>query len=208
MPRRSEPTPLSRRGRLPDLDPSAAARSYRDARARETIERARLARVHQDSTLTSYDATVKQRLSAGLNVKAIGRDRLLFRSELAARVRWNQTNRVWVDVLGARTAVPVSFPGAKVLTGVAELVHALEQDPALATNVLRFANSAANPVRMPIRTVRQAVSMVGRTGVRRLALDSVAYRFFERALARDVSLRFRVYTHLARPARATTGRRR
>jgi diguanylate cyclase (GGDEF)-like protein/putative nucleotidyltransferase with HDIG domain len=66
-------------------------------------------------------------------------------------------------------------------TGVAELVHALEQDPALATNVLRFANSAANSARMPIRTVRQAVSMVGRTGVRRLALDSVAYRFFERA---------------------------
>jgi diguanylate cyclase (GGDEF)-like protein/putative nucleotidyltransferase with HDIG domain len=66
-------------------------------------------------------------------------------------------------------------------TGVAELVDALEQDPALATNVLRFANSAANAVRMPIRTVRQAVSMVGRTGVRRLALDSVAYRFFERA---------------------------
>ena len=122
LPRRSEPKPLSRRGRLPEIDPSAAARSYRDARARETIERARLARVHQDSTLTSYDATVKQRLSAGLNVKAIGRDRLLFRSELAARVRWNQTNRVWVDVLGARTAVPVSFPGAKVLTGVAELV--------------------------------------------------------------------------------------
>lgn len=66
-------------------------------------------------------------------------------------------------------------------TGVAELVEALEQDPALAANVLRFANSAANIVRMPVRTVRQAVTMVGRTGVRRLALDSVAYRFFERA---------------------------
>ena len=65
---------------------------------------------------------MKQRLSAGLNVKAIGTERLLFRSELAARVRWNRTNRVWVDMLGARTAVPVSFPGARVLTGIAELV--------------------------------------------------------------------------------------
>jgi hypothetical protein len=65
---------------------------------------------------------VKQRLSAGLNVKAIGRDRLLFRMELAARVRWNQSNRVWVDVLGARSAIPVSFPGARVLTGMAEMV--------------------------------------------------------------------------------------
>ncbi len=120
--RRSEEPRHSRRGRLPDVTPAVAASAYRDARARTTIERARLARFRQDSTLTSYDATVKQRLSAGLNVKAIGRDRLLFRMELAARVRWNQSNRVWVDVLGARSAVPVSFPGARVLTGMAELV--------------------------------------------------------------------------------------
>ena len=112
----------SRRGRLPDASPSAAASAYRDPRARATIERARHARFLQDSTLTSYDATVKQRLSAGLNVKAIGRDRLLFRMELAARVRWNQSNRVWVDVLGARSAIPASFPGVRVLTGMAEMV--------------------------------------------------------------------------------------
>ena len=64
---------------------------------------------------------------------------------------------------------------------LADLVEALEQDPGLATNVLRFANSAANGVRIPVRSVRQAVTMVGRRSVRRLALDSVAYRFFERA---------------------------
>jgi len=112
----------SRRGPLPDVSPSVAASAYRDARARATIDRARHARFLQDSTLTSYDATVKQRLSAGLNVKAIGRDRLLFRMELAARVRWNRSNRVWVDMLGARSAIPVSFPGVRVLTGMAEMV--------------------------------------------------------------------------------------
>ena len=120
--RRSEERRYSRRGRLPDVSPAIAASAYRDARARTTIERARLARFRQDSTLTSYDATVKQRLSAGLNVKAIGRERLLFRMELAARVRWNSSNRVWVDMLGARSAVPTSFPGARVLTGMAEMV--------------------------------------------------------------------------------------
>lgn len=127
---RSEPTRsrhgderrYSRRGALPDVSPAVAASAYRDARARATIERARHARFLQDSTLTSYDATVKQRLSVGLNVKAIGRDRLLFRMELAARVRWNQSNRVWVDLLGTRSAVPLSFPGARVLTGMAEMV--------------------------------------------------------------------------------------
>jgi len=112
----------SRRGPLPDVSAGVAANAYRDASARETIRRARAARFLQDSTLTSYDATVKQRLSAGLNVKSIGHDRLLFRTELAARVRWNQSNRVWVDMLGARSAVPTSFPGARVLTGMAEMV--------------------------------------------------------------------------------------
>ena len=112
----------SRRGHLPDLTPAMMASAYRDARARSIIEQARLARVRQDSTLTSYDATVKQRLSAGINVKAVGRERLLFRSELAARVRWTQSNRVWVDVLGARSAVPTAFPGARVLTGIVELI--------------------------------------------------------------------------------------
>lgn len=119
---RDEPRLVSRRGRLPDAEPAALASAYHDAHAREIIGQARAARFRQDSSLTSYDAIVKQRLSAGLNVKAIGHERLLFRSELAARVRWKQSNQVWVDVLGARTAVPTSFPGARVLTGVSELV--------------------------------------------------------------------------------------
>jgi len=120
--RRWEEPRYSRRGPLPDVSAAVAASAYRDASARETIRRARAARFVQDSTLTSYDATVKQRLSAGLNVKSIGHDRLLFRMELAARVRWNQSNRVWVDMLGARSAVPTSFPGARVLTGMVEMV--------------------------------------------------------------------------------------
>ena len=121
-PRRESSSRVTRRGRLPDATPEASASAYRDTRTRDIIARARRARLEQDSTLTSYDATVKQRLSAGLNVKAIGAERLLFRSELAARVRWTQSNRVWIDMLGARTAVPVSFPGARVLSGVAEIV--------------------------------------------------------------------------------------
>jgi hypothetical protein len=120
--RRPSHTPPTRRGRLDDATSSEVASAFRDSRSRDLIGRARRARYRQDSTLTSYDATVKQRLSAGLNVKAIGAERLVFRSELAARVRWTASNRVWVDMLGARTAVPMSFPGAKVLTGVAEIV--------------------------------------------------------------------------------------
>jgi hypothetical protein len=116
------PEPYRRRETLPEPTDAVLSRAFRDTRARETVTTARAARRHQDSTLTSYDATVKQRMSAGLNVKAIGSDRLLFRTELAARVRWSQPDRVWIDILGARSAVPASFAGAKVLSGFAQLV--------------------------------------------------------------------------------------
>ena len=61
-----------------------------------------------------------------------------------------------------------------------ELVIALEGDPNLAANLLRFANSAyaARPVRA--RTVRQAVTMVGRQTIARIALEATVSRFFEK----------------------------
>src|SRR3954454_6904204 len=63
----------------------------------------------------------------------------------------------------------------------ADLVAALEADATFAANLLRYANSAAlaRPIRS--KTVRQAVMLVGRTALRRLALEAATYRFFERA---------------------------
>ena len=48
-----------------------------------------------------------QRVSAGMGFSKIGRDRLLFRHESAARVRWQQGVGVWVDAKGSRSAFPV-----------------------------------------------------------------------------------------------------
>src|SRR4051794_28833452 len=66
-------------------------------------------------------------------------------------------------------------------TTTADLVDVLEGDPTFAANLLRYANSPA--LARPIRatTVRQAVMLVGRTALRRLALEAATYRFFERA---------------------------
>jgi diguanylate cyclase (GGDEF)-like protein/putative nucleotidyltransferase with HDIG domain len=63
----------------------------------------------------------------------------------------------------------------------ADLVEALEQDATFAANLLRFANSAAlaNPIRA--KTIRQAVMLVGRRALKRLALEAATYRFLERA---------------------------
>ncbi len=61
-----------------------------------------------------------------------------------------------------------------------ELVLAVEGDPNIAANLLRYANSAyaARPVRA--RTVRQAVTMVGRRMIVRLTLEATVTSFFER----------------------------
>ena len=80
-------------------------------------------------------------------------------------------------------------------SSVGELVAAIEADPGLATSILRFANSAAHARLVPSRTVRQAVTMVGRRGVRRLALESVAYRFFERAAGAGAASLGRLHVH-------------
>jgi hypothetical protein len=97
------------------------ASAYRDARARDVITRARMARLAQDSSLRSYDAITRQRVSAFLGVRRFGRERLVLRTENAARVRWHHDVGAWVDVLGARTAVPFAFPGVRV---VEEMLHA------------------------------------------------------------------------------------
>src|SRR5690242_1147307 len=66
-------------------------------------------------------------------------------------------------------------------TTTADLVGCLEADPTFAANLLRYANSAAMARPIRAKTVRQAVMLVGRKALRRLALETATYRFFERA---------------------------
>ncbi|MDQ6828795.1 MAG: hypothetical protein M3081_08015, partial [Gemmatimonadota bacterium] len=97
------------------LTPELVATAYKDATARDIVIRARDARIRQDNALLSYDAVSKQRISAGLGFRAFGRERLAFRNENASRVRWQRGVGAYVDVLGQRTAIPLAFPGARVL---------------------------------------------------------------------------------------------
>ena len=94
------------RKRVP-VTPELEASAFRDAPARTLLMKAREARMRQDSALMSYDATAYQRLSAGLGFRAFGRDRLLFRTENASRVRWSRDGGTWVDLKGARTVLPM-----------------------------------------------------------------------------------------------------
>jgi hypothetical protein len=92
--------------RLP-VTASVLASAFRDATARELFNRARSARIAQDSSLKSYDAKVRQRLSVLMGVGKLGRDRLVYRNESAFRVQWQRGVGAHVEMTGARVAAPV-----------------------------------------------------------------------------------------------------
>ncbi|HEY2164416.1 MAG TPA: hypothetical protein VGH04_10515, partial [Gemmatimonadaceae bacterium] len=90
------------------------ASAFKDATAKITLLAARAARLKQDSALFAYDAMTYERISVGFGFGSIGRDRLLFRHEAAAHVRWQQGKGVWVDVKCARNAAPMVGKEAQV----------------------------------------------------------------------------------------------
>ena len=94
-------------GRRRPVTPELEATAFKDPLARATLLHARAARLSQDSALVAYDAMSYERISAGMGIGPIGRDRLLYRYESASRVRWQQGVGVWIDVKGARTAIPM-----------------------------------------------------------------------------------------------------
>lgn len=81
--------------------------AFRDANARELILKARAARLEQDSSLQSYDVKSYQRVSAGMSLRETARERLVFRSENAAHVRWQRGIGARVEILGARQVAPI-----------------------------------------------------------------------------------------------------
>ncbi|HEY4304260.1 MAG TPA: BamA/TamA family outer membrane protein [Gemmatimonadaceae bacterium] len=96
-----------KRGTRQPVTAQLAASAFKDATAKSTLLAARVARIQQDSALMAYDAMAYQRISAGMGFTKIGRDRLIFRHESAARVQWQRDVGIWVDVKGARSAIPM-----------------------------------------------------------------------------------------------------
>src|SRR6478735_2226373 len=61
-----------------------------------------------------------------------------------------------------------------------DLVQVIESDEAFSANLLRYANSAAHARPIRARTIRQAVTLLGRRALVRIALEAETYRFLER----------------------------
>jgi hypothetical protein len=97
---------------LPVADSAALATAYRDDATRELV---RLARAHRgviDASVFRYTATARQRVSLG--VRALRRDRLIYRRETASLVDWRRDGASRVEVVGAREAVPIAMSGVRV----------------------------------------------------------------------------------------------
>ena len=95
-----------RQPRRDSITPELERTAFMDVGARDLLYRARDARMRQDSSLQSYDAKTYQRISVGLGFRAIGRDRMLFRTEVASRVRWSRAGGALVDITGERAVAP------------------------------------------------------------------------------------------------------
>src|SRR5690606_32333980 len=100
----------SRRGRraprrIP-VTPELERTAFLDPAARELLLRAREARLNQDTLLVSYSASAYQRVSVGLAVRRLARDRLFFREEQAVDVQWHRDRGVRAEVQGHRRAIP------------------------------------------------------------------------------------------------------
>jgi diguanylate cyclase (GGDEF)-like protein/putative nucleotidyltransferase with HDIG domain len=85
-----------------------------------------------------------------------------------------------LPVLSA-TVRRVQLIAASEDAGIGDMVAALEADQGLAADLLRYANSAACARPLRARSIRAAVTLVGRKAIAQLALEAATFRFFQRA---------------------------
>jgi hypothetical protein len=116
---------LLQAGTPPQANDSASA--YLDAGAAVLVAGARSTSDSANARITGYEALAKQRFTAGIRV--IGRSRPVYRQEVAARIAWRRDGVRWVEVLGAREAIPIIRAGVSVDDDLASHGDDLVFDP-------------------------------------------------------------------------------
>jgi hypothetical protein len=105
--RRRDSTRAKKRAAPRSASAEQIASAYADAGAHSLLDRARAARLSQDSSLAAYEANTVQRMSVGLAFTRWGRERLVFRTENATRIRWARGVGAQIDVTGKRSVAPM-----------------------------------------------------------------------------------------------------
>jgi hypothetical protein len=88
--------------------PAGDSSAYLDPAARRLVAAARTRRETMDRSITAYRTRVRERISVG--VRALRRDRMLYRREIALLVDWRRDGVSQIAVIGARQSVPAAVP--------------------------------------------------------------------------------------------------
>lgn len=108
--------------------PALPPDSYANEATRDLVQRTRAARERNERLVTSYTATVTQRMGAG--IRALSRDRMLYHQELAANIAWKRDGKSTIEVTGARQALPAVMRAEKVPRDLDAQVSWLVVNPA------------------------------------------------------------------------------
>ncbi len=90
------------------VTPAHLATAYANDATRQLVLRARDARLAVDSTLRSYEGLTYQRLSLGIALRALARERLAARGEQSAHITWDRDRGALVRITGARAVAPIA----------------------------------------------------------------------------------------------------
>ena len=110
------------------LQAQIPADSYADSATRALVTDVRAARERNERMVTSYRVRASQRI--GLGIRALARDRMLWRQELVADIVWRRDSTSSATVVGARESAPVAERGDHLPEGLRGNVRELIVDPA------------------------------------------------------------------------------
>ncbi len=82
--------------------------AYLDAAARRLVAAARTRRETIDRSITAYRTRMRERI--GVGIRALRRDRMLYRREIALHIDWRRDSVTRIEVIGARQSVPAAIP--------------------------------------------------------------------------------------------------
>ncbi len=110
------------------LQVQVPADAYADSATRTLVTEVRAARERNERMVTEYRVRASQRL--GIGIRALSRDRMLWRQELVADIVWRRDSVSTATVAGARESAPVAERGDRIPEGIHSDVRELIVDPA------------------------------------------------------------------------------
>ena len=116
------------------------ADAYADSATRTLVTEVRAARERNERMVTQYSVRASQRI--GVGIRALSRDRMLWRQELVADIVWRRDSVSTATVVGARESAPVAERVDHIPEGLHGDVRDLIVDPA--SDYLRVIGAAAD----------------------------------------------------------------